>query len=115
MRLTRLLNAYTNERVLFAEEPLITHSSALRVPLSPLSSLSFILGSCLVVCGIAKEPVKAFFLGVIGRYYRGFSSFIYRTPPRHTTPMSGGGNNMNHPVEVARESPPLPAAFYKLY
>src|SRR5215207_5702116 len=85
---------YTSPYFPLLKEPLIALFSALRVPLSPLGLLSVVLGVCLGVIGFAKEPVKAFFLGAIGSYYRGFSSFIYRVALHDRTSVSGGCHNM---------------------
>ena len=52
---------YTSPYLPLLKEPLIALFAPLRVPLSPLGSLSVVLSFCLVVCGIAKEPVKGFF------------------------------------------------------
>jgi len=63
----------------------------------------------------AEKPAVAFHWGAIGGYYEAFSSSYIRRVPLHTTPVSGGADNVKNPVEVARKPPTISAAFDKLY
>src|SRR5437660_6624769 len=97
-------------RCSFAKEPLEPFRSAARLRLSLF--LVLLLG--FEVSILAEEPVEGFtWWGFRGVRYP-FSSSSIRAPACHRLPMSGGLDDMKHPVEVTAKPPLVPASFYKL-
>ncbi len=102
------------------EEPLV----ALFAPVGGLGSLClsspFVLCLAFWIFCLFKEPFIALLWGAMGGVIRRFSSFIYRVPLHRTTSVSGGGasaaaDDMNDPIQIAREPPLVPPTLYKLY